>query len=59
MTRLLSGWSAHLPMSQTGGGENMAITHETLTFLIQFGGFIVTSLSLVVTIVIALTPKKK
>jgi hypothetical protein len=46
-------------MSQTGGGENMAITHETLTFLIQFGGFIVTSLSLVVTIVIALTPKKK
>ncbi|MBR8659790.1 putative holin-like toxin [Brevibacillus sp. NL20B1] len=41
-----------------GGGESMAITHETMSLMIQFGGFIVGLLSLVVAIV-ALTQKKK
>lgn len=36
----------------------MAVTNETLTLMIQFGGFIVALLSLVVTIVFALTKKK-
>jgi hypothetical protein len=37
----------------------MAITHETMSLMIQFGGFIVGLLSLVVAIVVALTQKKK
>ncbi|MFI8712139.1 MULTISPECIES: putative holin-like toxin [Bacillales] len=36
----------------------MAITHETLTLMLQFGVFIVGLLGLVVTIVVALTKKK-
>jgi hypothetical protein len=36
----------------------MAITHETMSLMIQFGGFIVGLLSLVVAIVVALTQKK-
>ncbi|WP_171564035.1 putative holin-like toxin [Brevibacillus sp. MCWH] len=36
----------------------MAITHKTMSLMIQFGGFIVGLLSLVVAIV-ALTQKKK
>ncbi|WPS88553.1 putative holin-like toxin [Brevibacillus halotolerans] len=36
----------------------MALTHETLSLLFQFGGLIVALLGLVVTIVIALTKKK-
>ncbi|AKF92675.1 putative holin-like toxin [Brevibacillus laterosporus] len=37
----------------------MAVTHETLSLLFQFGGFIVALLGLVVTIVVALTKKSK
>ncbi|WP_134687534.1 putative holin-like toxin [Brevibacillus migulae] len=37
----------------------MAITHETLSLMLQFGGFILTLLGLIVTIVVALTAKKK
>ncbi|UYZ14380.1 putative holin-like toxin [Brevibacillus sp. WF146] len=37
----------------------MAITYEALSLMIQFGGFIVGLLGLVVTIVVALTQKKK
>jgi hypothetical protein len=37
----------------------MAISHETMSLMIQFGGFIVGLLSLVVAIVVALTQKKK
>ncbi|MCR8936546.1 putative holin-like toxin [Brevibacillus laterosporus] len=36
----------------------MALTHETLSLLFQFGGFIVALLGLIVTIVVALTKKK-
>ncbi|CAJ1001033.1 putative holin-like toxin [Brevibacillus aydinogluensis] len=36
----------------------MAITHETMSLMIQFGGFIVGLLSLVVAIVVALTQKR-
>mgnify|MGYP002624449397 FL=1 len=35
----------------------MAITHEMLTLMLQFGGFIVSLLALVVTIVVALTKR--
>lgn len=37
----------------------MAITHETMSLMIQFGGFIVVFLSLIMTMVVALTQKKK
>ncbi|WP_228728455.1 putative holin-like toxin [Brevibacillus composti] len=36
----------------------MAITHEMLSLLFQFGSFIVAMLGLIVTIIIALTQKK-
>ena len=45
------------PMSEARGGGNVAITHEMLTLMLQFGGFIVGLLSLVVTIVVALTKR--
>ncbi|MBA4535154.1 putative holin-like toxin [Brevibacillus laterosporus] len=35
----------------------MALTHETLSLLFQFGGFIVALLGLVVTIVVVLRQK--
>ncbi|UFJ40121.1 putative holin-like toxin [Brevibacillus humidisoli] len=35
----------------------MAITHETMTLMLQFGGFLIGLLSLIVTIVIALTKR--
>ncbi|HBZ83650.1 MAG TPA: hypothetical protein DEP07_25215 [Brevibacillus sp.] len=44
-------------MSEARGGGNVAITHEMLTLMLQFGGFIVGLLSLVVTIVVALTKR--
>lgn len=54
----LSYWAVgSLPCRNTGG-ENMAITNETMILLLQFGGFIIALLGLVVAIVVALTKKK-
>ncbi|WP_338134170.1 putative holin-like toxin [Brevibacillus laterosporus] len=38
--------------------QTVEVTHEPISLLFQFGGFIVALLGLVVTIVVALTKKK-
>ncbi|TGV24467.1 putative holin-like toxin [Mesorhizobium sp. M00.F.Ca.ET.186.01.1.1] len=50
----LEGGRLISPRHKRKGGGIVAITHETLSLMLQFGGFVVGLLSLVVAIVVAL-----